>query len=214
MTHDQEHPTKSTHEVTRRNAITAAASAIVMAACACHGSHEDGAKQLAAVTNGTACSFDGFGEPYNEGVGDPKQARALLALWLLFVTRRSFVSDPADPFGAINDQMVGQVTQLVKNLKYLPSNTMNTQNESVIVRALADTLNSGFTSFGIPSTLVKQAGNGYKIGYGAALLAVQELFGFLGTGALIKGAITSVYSGDPTHCPKTEKTVLSVAAEQ
>lgn len=214
MAHDQEHPTQSTHEVTRRNAITAAASAIVMAACGCRGSHEDGTKHFAAVTNGTACSFDGFGEPYDEGVGDPRPARALIALWLLFVTRRSFVSDPSDPSGAIGDPTVSQVTQLVKNLKYLPSNTMNAHNESVIVRALADTLNSGKTTFGIPSNLVVQAGNGYKIGYGAALLAVQELFGFLGTGALTNGAITSVYTGDPTQCPKTPKTVLSVAAEQ
>jgi len=218
MTHEQEHLTKPTYEVTRRTAIAAAAGAIIMAASACHGSHEDGSKQLAPENSGAPCSFDGFGEPYDEKLGKTKEARALLALWLLFVTRRSFVSDPNDSKGTISPSSVSHVTQLVKDLKYLPSNTMNDRNESVIVRVLADALNNQFTTFGVPSSLVEPAGQGYyKIGYGAALLAVQELFKFLGTGALAKDGVmgfTSVYNGDPTHCPKSEKTVLSVAAEQ
>ena len=216
MTHKQEHPTKSTHDLTRRDAITAAASAIVMAACACHGSHEEAAQKLTAAAGGTTCNFDGFGEPYDEGIGKTKEARALLALWLLFVTRRSFVYDQGDTSGVVSKATVAQITQWVSSLKYLPSNTLNAQNESQIVRALADAVNGGFTTtFSVSSQLVQPTGDGstYKVGYGAALLAVQELFGFLGTGTL-KGNVTSVYSGPPEQCPKTQKTVLSIAAEQ
>lgn len=207
MSYEQKHEMSSVPKSTRRNAISSIAGAMLLGACACHSS-KDG-----APTNGAACSFDGYGAPYDEGLGaDPRQLRALLSLWLLFVTNKTFVFDKNDNVGTITAGMETTLASQVSGLTYLTAKDQKGNNvpPSGVLHALVNTVNTVTPSLTVPAT-ASGAGDGrYNVSYGAALLIVQDLFGKLATGNT-SPSLQEVYSGPPENCPKSQNTVLSVS---
>jgi hypothetical protein len=213
MSYERKNEMSSAPKSTRRNAISSIAGAMLLGACACHRSNDEASQPPAAATNGAACSFDGYGAPFDEGLGaDPRNLRALLGLWLLFVTNKKFIFDKNDTVGNITAGMEAALASQVGSLTYLTAKDAHGNNvpPSGVLHALVNTTNTVIPSFTVPAT-ASGAGDGrYNVSYGAALLIVQDLFGKLATGNT-SPLLQEVYSGPPENCPKSQSTVLSVA---
>lgn len=213
MNHKHENVENPASGMTRRAVMSGAATAMLLAACACNGSLNDPAEVHAAAETGAPCNFDGFGAPYPDAPAmvDPRTTRALLALLLLFVTRKDFVFDKTDFKGTITKAKETTLAGQVGVLTHLKAKDEmgNPISASEVLHALVNTINTVNPMITVPATPSGVAGK-FNVTYGAALLIVQELCGKLLTGNT-EPSIRGTYTGPPENCPKSVNAVLSIA---
>lgn len=221
--HDTKPDSSPTSLLSRREAIGVLTAAVVLNGGQCSADAQSGSTKCDPPPDG------GYGRPHQEECDishpppDPKQVRAILGLWLLFVTNLKFF--PIDPHGVIKSVL--DPDSVIKDLQFLPGKNADQQKSLLadMVMTINDPTQQNQVVDGVwkdPATQQTHHLTDVHINYGSALLIVQQLFNKLATGGLEVaggqsrdgvGPSPAIYPVGTPYCPKEVASVLSIAQD-